>query len=583
MSNHGKKVVPVFFAIDEGYSKYLCVCLRSLMDNADTKGYKYDIHILNSGLSEENRKIISNLNNDKKSFEIYFDDMTEAYEKIQQSLPIRDYYSPITYFRFFIADYFPQYDKAVYIDADTIVLQSIHKLYKIKLLNNYVAASPCRVISQTPLFCEYTKKALGIEPNHYFSAGVMLMNTKLMRAQKIHKEFVELANYYSFRVAQDQDYLNVLCKGRVRYIGPEYNCETFKTIPCEEKDIIVLHYCLGKKPWNDKNMPLGHYFWDYAIKTPYYTELKKEYDACTNDTDDSVDSITNLANQDINDENNYWQSTRLKQLSDYRKLVLDRIKDLESRNIYDIDVEDDPESKVLMPDKIDYLRRGLFNKFKVWFSYRLAESYLNKAIKKKDIIIDGVEGQEYIDNLDSGALITCNHFSALDSFVIQYAQMGTKNKRNNFYRIIKEGNYTSFPGFYGFLMRNCNTLPLSSNMETMKKFFEGVKVILEKKGLIVIYPEQSMWYNYRKPRPLKKGGFTIASKYNVPVVPCFITMEDSENLDAEGYPIQKYFLHIMPPIYPKKEYNYRQNIDYLLKENEKAWKDCYERVYNEKL
>lgn len=38
----------------------------------------------------------------------------------------------------------------------------------------------------------------------------------------------------------------------------------------------------------------------------------------------------------------------------------------------------------------------------------------------------------------------------------------------------------------------------------------------------VVYAEQSMWWNYRNPKPLKKGAFTFAAGSNVPVVPCFI-------------------------------------------------------------
>ena len=71
-----------------------------------------------------------------------------------------------------------------------------------------------------------------------------------------------------------------------------------------------------------------------------------------------------------------------------------------------------------------------------------------------------------------GAVITCNHFHPMDSFIMQKVFDASKHPKR-MYRVIREGNYTSFPGFYGFLMRNCNTLPLSSNMQTMKKFLRA--------------------------------------------------------------------------------------------------------------
>ena len=578
-----RKIIPIFFAIDDGYVKYLAVALKSLMTNANKKMYKYHIHILNGGITEVTKGAISNIIDDPKSFIIFFDDVRESYEKIKDSLPIRDYYSINTYFRFFIPNNFPQYDKAIYIDSDTIILKSIHKLFNHNIKKYYLAAVPDRVVGQTPLFMDYTKKALGIEPDHYFNAGVLLMNTKKLREIDILHQFTSLAQERTFKVAQDQDYFNVLCKGHVKYIGNRFNCQTFKDIPVADNNIVIIHYNLGKKPWNDQYMPLGRFFWHYARRTDFYNELYTGLQNYKEPANDSVGSIVELVNEELNDEQNYWQTIRLQKLNEYRREVLSHIEELEAAKQFDIDVEMDPPGKELKPNQINYLRKGWIAKFKVWLAFKLAGRFLKKAVKNKQIIVKNVIGQEHLQSLESGAILTCNHFSAFDSFVIQYAYFALNNKKKKFYRIIKEGNYTSFPGFYGFLMRNCNTLPLSSNKETMKKFISSVKTILENKDLILIYPEQAMWYNYKKPRPLKNGAFNFAAKSNVPVIPCFITMEDSESLDNDGYPIQEYTLNILDPIYPKDGASVKENVEYLREENEKAWIDCYEKFYNEKL
>ena len=578
-----RKVIPVFYAIDDDYVKYLAVSLKSLMANANKRLYKYDIHILNGGITEVSKGAISNLIDDPKTFRIFFDDVSQAYENIKQNLPIRDYYSINTYFRFFIPTEFPQYDKAIYIDGDTVLLKSISKLYNHSVKNYYLAAVEDRVVSQTPLFQEYTKKSLGIDSVHYFNAGVLLMNTKKLREINILNKFVELAQVHAFKVAQDQDYFNVLCKGHVKYLSFKYNCQTFKDIPLNDQNIVLIHYNLGKKPWNDSYMPLGRYFWHYARRTDFYQELYQGLQNYKEPVDDSVNNIVDLANEEIQDENNYWQTIRLAQLSEARKEVLHKIKLLELEGKFDIDVELDPPGKELLPNQIDYLRKNPWNRFKAWLAFKAAAIFLKNAVKNKQIIIKNVFGQENLQNLETGAVLTCNHFSAFDSFVIQYAYFALNQKKRKFYRIIKEGNYTSFPGFFGFLMRNCNTLPLSSNKETMKKFLKSTKEILTNKDLILIYPEQAMWYNYKKPRPLKPGAYNIAVKNNVPVIPCFITMEDGEQLDNEGYPIQEFTLNILKPIYPKEELSTKENMEYVKEENEKAWKECYEAFYKEKL
>lgn len=146
-------------------------------------------------------------------------------------------------------------------------------------------------------------------------------------------------------------------------------------------------------------------------------------------------------------------------------------------------------------------------------TYKVARTFLNKIIENKQLIIKDVIGTEHMDALTSGAVITCNHFNAFDSFAMQIAYEKSKQcKKRRLYRVIREGNYTNFPGFYGMLMRNCYTFPLSSNRDTMKKFLSSMDTVLQHGDFMLVYPEQSMWWNYRKPKPLKKGAYTLLQK-----------------------------------------------------------------------
>ena len=113
----------------------------------------------------------------------------------------------------------------------------------------------------------------------------------------------------------------------------------------------------------------------------------------------------------------------------------------------------------------------------------------------------------------------------------------------------------------------------------MIMFMLAVKALLTKGHNILIYPEQSMWWNYKKPKPLKRGGFILAADNNVPVVPCFITMEDTDVLDGDGYPVQAYTINVCDPIIPSKQLSRAENIEMLMKENYAAWKNVYEKTY----
>ena len=132
-------------------------------------------------------------------------------------------------------------------------------------------------------------------------------------------------------------------------------------------------------------------------------------------------------------------------------------------------------------------------------------------------------------------------------------------------------------------MRNCYTFPLSSNKETMKKFLHSMDAVLQHGDFMVVYPEQSMWWNYRKPKPLKKGAYTFAAQNHVPVLPCFITMEDSDILGDDGFYIQEYTIHIAPAIYPDPNKNRAENIEAMRQKNYEVWKEIYEKTYGEPL
>ncbi len=267
-----------------------------------------------------------------------------------------------------------------------------------------------------------------------------------------------------------------------------------------------------------------------------------------------------------------------------RLRVLAKIKELEETGQFDVDPENDSPAKVIKPGTVDYKQKKLSTRIKAKITFGLARKFLHKMIKNKQFIVKNVVGVENLDNLDSGAVLTCNHFSAMDSFATQVVyEKSIQSKKRKLFRVIKEGNYTSYPGFYGSLMRNCNTLPLSSDFQTLQEFLRAASYHLTNGNYVLIYPEQSMWWNYRKPKPLKSGAYTMAVHAHVPVVPIFICMEDSDVIGPDGFPIQMYTIFVLKPIFEDPELSSRENKEMMAKKNYEAWKAIYETFYNEKL
>ena len=574
-------VIPIFFACDANYLKYTIVCLTSLIENASRKN-RYHVYILCGSMPEERKKFAYDLADD--NFEISFVEMDEYIKNATVKLPIRDYYSCTTYYRLYIADMFPEYEKAIYLDSDMIVRGDIAELFHNHLGERYAGVVRDQVVIQEGLLGDYVEKVLDLNRYEYFNAGMMLINCKQFREKKLFEKFVEFLDEYTFVVAQDQDYLNLLCKDHLLWLEPYWNTEVFGTLPCEESEMKIIHYNLAAKPWHYADCRLADYFWDIAKKTVCYEEIKEGLDSYSDEQkrrdELSGENLINLAIEEIHNENNYKNMMLRKSGKNPDRLaILEKIDRYEREGRFTEDVEEDPPAPELKPEDIDYLPKGIKRRIQTRYAFKMARWFVNTLIKKKQLIIKDYVGIENWKNLKSGAVITCNHFNAFDSFAIHLTYDEAKQHRRKLYRVIREGNYTGFPGFYGFLMRNCYTLPLSSNFKTMEKFFAAVDTVLKKGHFVLVYPEQSMWWNYRKPKPLQKGAYTFAVRANVPVLPCFITMKDSRYIDGDGFPVQEYTVHIGEPIYPDPNLKRAENIKMLMEKNAQVWKDIYEKTY----
>lgn len=268
--------------------------------------------------------------------------------------------------------------------------------------------------------------------------------------------------------------------------------------------------------------------------------------------------------------------------SAHKSELLRRIAELEKSQQWHIDVEDDPETFPLMPDEVDYLNEKLSSRIKTKIANIAATRFFDKMIARRQMIIKEIRGIENFNAVSGGRIVTCNHFSICDNYAVWMALRDHMDGRM-LYKVIREGNYTNPPKPFGLFMRHCNTLPLSSQTATMKKFLKAVKILLSRGETILIYPEQSMWWNYRKPKPMQDGAFSLAVRNQVPVVPIFITMEDSDILDDDGFFVQEYTVNILPAIYPDPTLSGVEAREKMKEENYAAWVKTYEDFYGKPL
>ncbi len=262
--------------------------------------------------------------------------------------------------------------------------------------------------------------------------------------------------------------------------------------------------------------------------------------------------------------------------------LLRRIADLEKKQLWHLDVEDDPETYPLLPHQVDYLNEKMTSKIMNKIANVFGQRFFEKMIADRQLIIKEVRGIENFTAVEGGKIVTCNHFSVGDNYAVWKALCDHMDGKL-LYKVIREGNYTNPPKPFGLFMRHCNTLPLSSKKATMKKFMKAFSELLKRGETILIYPEQGMWWNYRKPRPMQEGAFTLALRNKAPIVPIFITMEDSDVPDGDGFFVQEYTIHILPAIYPDESLSAAENKKRMKEQNYEAWVKVYEDFYKKPL
>jgi 1-acyl-sn-glycerol-3-phosphate acyltransferase len=192
-----------------------------------------------------------------------------------------------------------------------------------------------------------------------------------------------------------------------------------------------------------------------------------------------------------------------------------------------------------------------------------------------------VVGWDNLKGIKKGAIITNNHFNPLDSIFPRYV---IKKKYHKPINLVAQETNLAMEGFNGYLIYNQRLVPLRKSPNyILRTFIPQIKRMVEAGQFIVIYPEEELWFNYRKPRPCKRGTYLFASQANAPVVPIFIEMQDTNEDDNEQFVKLDYTIHILKPIYPDPKKSHKENSVMMAEQDYAERKEAYELAYGKKL
>lgn len=237
-------MIPIVFSTDHNYVMPAAVTICSLLESAQNECY--DIYILSgeSVTNDDKELLARQVKTKSPNSNISFIDMGNYFK---DGFEIRGI-SRACYYRLMIPWILPHLDKVVYSDVDVIFKCPLKPLFDTDIEGKFVAGALTIKENRWKEMEKYFSK-IGADYKEYINSGMLVINSRLQREFELDKVYRE----YSSRkyLYQDQDIINIVCKGKIAHFNWRYNLnpESFGTSK-ELVDDVIIHYA-GGKPWNE--------------------------------------------------------------------------------------------------------------------------------------------------------------------------------------------------------------------------------------------------------------------------------------------------------------------------------------------
>ena len=213
--------------------------------------------------------------------EVEFININKTKEYITKDSPnYNTKYSKMSYIRCYFTKLL-KCDKILYVDVDTLVVDNIEELWNIDLKDNVIAG-----IHEPG---EWNKHlwTYGLD-DKYINSGVLLMDLKKIREEKLDESMIYLLNHKQFAFP-DQDVINLVCRNRIHYLDNIYNSSETTGIVDNAK---IIHYIRGNKGWINK-----------SLRSDIWSKYHKEMIGGRNMEKYKVKAIINFDDTQAQDEN----------------------------------------------------------------------------------------------------------------------------------------------------------------------------------------------------------------------------------------------------------------------------------------
>lgn len=278
--------VAIAFAVDQNYVPYLKYAIKSVVANC--KRGNLDIIVLHTG--ELDARAITGYFKGKPNLSIRFMDISDIVQReIAPYFVQANHLTMAATYRLFLPNLLPNYDKVIWLDTDIVVTGDIAELFGTELGDCWLGAvvdvglenglSHESAAWRRERGLRWAKK-YNFEPwEGYFNSGVLLMNLAALREANVRKRLIEIAvDPYSELL--DQDALNVVCRGHVKYLDSRWNFQVFENCGREMGEACIVHFVGQDKPWNSLKPDFSELWWDYVDDEDTLPLFKRGLELC---------------------------------------------------------------------------------------------------------------------------------------------------------------------------------------------------------------------------------------------------------------------------------------------------------------
>ncbi len=246
--------------------------ITSIFENTRNPVIVYILH--DETLTEDNKNKFMRTAQ-KYNQEINFIDLEKFEADIIKRIPetVIKRYTAGTLYRFFIPDLI-QVEKIIYIDSDVVVNLDIKELWNIDIENYAMAATLHPKRKKTiygKIFSYLRERIHKSDRNKYFNAGVLLMNLKLIRETcnlfEISAKWLE--RYADTAYCPDQDALNSLFRGKIKFIDLKFNNQNPENEAETKNSIIHTPGISDLKTWNMNGQPAQKIYWKMYARSAW--------------------------------------------------------------------------------------------------------------------------------------------------------------------------------------------------------------------------------------------------------------------------------------------------------------------------